>query len=234
MSILTLTIKTLIIFELMSILAIAGSPVNDTPQTYRSYIDNSYGFYKIRSVTPNINVQYDVTTRTLTINQGDTVVWLNDAENNVPFTIISDQGLWSDGDKDAYLAYSNKQFGYTFDVAGSYNFHLKEYPKVKQTIMVNIADINANATDNYPTPTAINMTITTPIPTLTPTQIITPTPIPTPIITPTQSPTPIEAVEKTDVEITEIPDIDIKADLKTIMTTIVAILSMFITYKFSK
>lgn len=64
--------------------------------------------------------------RTLFINKGDTVIWLNDA--NEDLSIVSEQGLWSGAEK---LTKTN-----IFNDSGEYIFYIKEYSRVYQKIIV--------------------------------------------------------------------------------------------------
>lgn len=123
--------------------------------TYKSYIDSSYGFFKVRDITTQKSISYD--NRTLIINQKDVIIWVNDMEDKA-LTIISEQHLWENGD--VYLVPTG-QFTYRFKTPGKYTFYINESPDARQTIIV-----NATQTSITPNPTP-KKTIT-PAPTKTP------------------------------------------------------------------
>jgi len=157
------------------VITIANADI--TSITYKSYIDNSYGFYKIRDITTQKPVPYN--DRTLTINQGDAIIWINDVEDK-SMTLINEQSLWEN--EDVYLVASG-QFKYRFKMPGEYTFYIKEFPSARQTVIV-------NSIEPIIVPTAIpteTIIISTVIPTET---IIISTVIPTEtIIIPTATPT---------------------------------------------
>ncbi len=188
--------------------------------TYLSYVDDMLGFYKVRNLdTPPRKFEYN--SHTLNINQGDTLIWQNDAEKTT-FTILSDQNLWDN--TVGYMRIGSK-VNYRFDIPGKYTFYMKEHTSIRQTIIVKSSD--------FPTKT----------PAITPTIV---TPIPTPRKTVDIVITPFKSNNKSSRNISqssmyEIPKIsdkkifDIKIPIKISPTTIagivVAILSIFITYK---
>lgn len=106
---------------------------NVTSITYRSSVDQDYGFYRVIDITTHKPASYE--NNTLTINVGDTVIWENDATPDEPLTIISEQGLW--GNRSAYLRWNYQKFSYTFNQSGTYSVYIKEYPREKHhTIIV--------------------------------------------------------------------------------------------------
>ncbi len=103
--------------------------------TYRSDVDQDYGFYRVIDYTTHKSAPYDDKTKTLTIDAGDTVEWINDATPDEPLTIISKDGLW--GNRSAYLRWNYQKFSYTFNQSGTYQVYIKEYPREQhQTIVV--------------------------------------------------------------------------------------------------
>ena len=68
---------------------------------------------------------------TLNINQGDTIIWINDADA-ATITVVSDQNLWNDKVGQIKVGAT---INYKFDVTGTYTFHLKG-SSMKQTINV--------------------------------------------------------------------------------------------------
>jgi plastocyanin len=104
-------------------------------------VDDTYGFKDVRVEPIDSAFKYD--NLTLMINQGDKVVWINDAydpsgnayDNNIDLTIVSVQNLWDN--QSGYLEYYLRSFNYTFNQPGTYEVYMKEYPLVhNQTIVV--------------------------------------------------------------------------------------------------
>ncbi len=126
------------------------------PAVYRVFVDESYGFKRVIEVnyTP---IEY--TNLTLNINVSDTVIWVNDADNE-SLTIVSEQNLWDN--RSSYLRETYRSFNYTFTQPGTYNVYMKEFPRVRhQTIVVRSLET--------PTPIATPTETPTAIPTLSPT-----------------------------------------------------------------
>lgn len=124
---------TVILLVMISILI---SPVigddNSTkkPVTYRVFVDNQQGFNRIYDITLNKPVYSQ--NRTLNIYRGDTIIWTNNIDKRL--TIVSEQKLWDN--KSGLLAWEYKGFNYTFTGPGIYNIYIKEYPTLKQKIIV--------------------------------------------------------------------------------------------------
>lgn len=118
--------------------------------TYKSYVDSEYGFYKARDITTYKPAP--LVGRTLTINVGDTVIWESDMSLDKTLTIINEQNLWNS--VDAYVQGSHT-FSYTFMISGTYDIYAKEYPKLRQYIVVKDSVV----------PTVIPTVIITPVPT---------------------------------------------------------------------
>lgn len=114
------------------ILMLAQGVLAENNTVYKISIDQDYGFYRVIDMSYKENVQYD--NNTLTINQGDEVIWFNDATPDEPLTIVSEQGLWDN--KSAYLRWNYQKFNYTFNDPGNYTFYIKEYPRERQNIVV--------------------------------------------------------------------------------------------------
>lgn len=197
----------------------------DIPVTYVSYVDNNYGFYRVIDITTAKQSPYK--NRTLSINQGDNVVWVNDGE--VTITIVSKQGLW-DNTK-SKLKLPIKRFNYTFMNPGNYDIYIDEYRAIPHQIIA----VAPKKGYIIPTPTPV---VTVP----TPTRVPTPVPTPTPIVT-MPTPTPVTPVETGDNWIignsnpnVANPTIDSKLDISStmIMSIIVALLAIIITYKTGK
>lgn len=145
---------------------------DDIPITYKSYIDSEYGFYKARDITTYRPAP--LVGRTLTINVGDTIIWESDTLDKT-FTIVSEQNLWNNAD--AYVKGSHT-FSYIFMTSGKYNIYAKEYPKLKQYIVVK--DIVMK--DIVVKDPVVSITVPTIIPTVTVIPMITMSPTMTQII----------------------------------------------------
>ncbi len=100
--------------------------------TYRSYVDQDYGFYRVIDYTAHKPAPY--INNTLTINVGDIVEWINDATPDEPLTIMSKEGLW--GNRSAYLRWNYQKFSYTFNQSGTYDIYIKEYPRKQHQIII--------------------------------------------------------------------------------------------------
>jgi len=132
---------------------------------YRVFVDEWYGFK--RAIEANYT-PFKYENQTLNLNVGDTVIWVNDADNE-SITIVSKEGLWAD----AYLKYIRSSFKYIFNKSGTYEVYMKEFPRrPHQTIIVAPVETPI-VTTPPPTPTATE----TAAPTATaPTATITQTP----------------------------------------------------------
>jgi len=137
--------------------------------TYKSYVDYDYGFYKVIGTdqkpatdTEPARVNFtavNYTNKTLTVNVGDTVVWINYDPKDWPITIVSEQGLWKHDE--AYLKYSYRKFNHTFVEPGTYNVYIKEDDKLHQTIVVNPI-VTPIPTSIVEVPKPIDTLVTTP------------------------------------------------------------------------
>jgi plastocyanin len=98
---------------------------------YTSEIDDLYGFYKV--TVRNGSAPYS--NHTLTINAGDTVKWINNAER-YSITVVSSEGLWDNST--STMRYMFRSFNYTFDKPGEYEVYIDKFPKLShQKIVVN-------------------------------------------------------------------------------------------------
>jgi plastocyanin len=101
---------------------------------YISYVDDSYGFFKVTA--SNGSAPYDINNRTLTINAGDTVRWSSASQNNEILIIVSKEGLWNNSS--SILRTEFRYFDYEFDTAGVYSVYVDRFPKLShQKIVVN-------------------------------------------------------------------------------------------------
>jgi hypothetical protein len=149
-----------IIILLIILSCIELATADNIPVTYISYIDPDLGFYKVTDITTHNPAQY--VSGTLTINQGDTVSWENDADKQFTMTVVSDQKLFPD----ASLVAIGDNFSYTFNQAEVYTFHIQERHTARQTIIV----LPVSGYNNTPVPTATitSAPIATPAPTYNP------------------------------------------------------------------
>lgn len=124
-----LIVVSAVIFVLMSlpIDAVDNKTMENTSNTttYRSLVDQDYGFYRVIDITAHNPAPY--VNNTLTIYVGDTIIWENDATPDEPLTIISEQKLW--GNRSAYLRWNYQKFNYTFNQSGNYSVYISEYPR---------------------------------------------------------------------------------------------------------
>jgi plastocyanin len=99
------------------------------PSIYKSYVDDVYGFFRVISISQEASsAPYDKENKTLTIHTGDTVIWVNDADERL--TIISEQGLWDMNTSRSRLLYQTSEFNYTFTQPGTYDVYIREYPRL--------------------------------------------------------------------------------------------------------
>lgn len=183
---------SLIIFAGLSVLLTLAFFVTLTSATtYKSDVDQDYGFYRVTATDPKIATETQPTStiiknisyvnKTININVGDNVIWINDATPDWPLTIISNQGLW--GNRDAYLRWNYQKFNYTFSEPGVYSVHLKECGRCQnQTIIVSPIETA--------TPSVTAVTVDTIVP---PTS--TPAPVSTLVVTPTDTSIVIDSKE---------------------------------------
>jgi len=126
----------LIIVVTLFLLVISGTAntntSNTTSVTYHSDVDQDYGFHRVIDYTTHKPSPY--VNNTLTINVGDTVVWINDATPDEPLTILNKEELWEN--RSAYLRWNYQRFSYTFNESGTYEVYIKEYPREQHQIIV--------------------------------------------------------------------------------------------------
>lgn len=198
------SIKTaMVLLIILSFIGIKFEAADNIPATYISYVNPDLGFYKVTDITTHNPAQY--VSRTLTIKQGDTVEWENDADNQSTMTVVSDQKLFPD----ASLVAIGDNFSYTFNQAEVYTFYLKERRTARQTIIV-------QPVSGYNTPL--------------PTAVVTPTPVATP--TPTYNPSNTTIIANNGSNTEKASSLSIS--LTGITSIIVGISSIFITYRVGK
>lgn len=200
---------------------------NTNTTIYKTFVTDGLGFYKVRNLdVPPRHFTYE--NHVLNINNGDTVIWENDADVST-FTIVSEQNLWNN--QIGQIKVGNK-INYKFDTPGIYTFYIKEISSKRQTIVV------VGSTGDIPNEPTI------------PTQTISPTPIensPTPT---ENSPTPTDTfpIHKAEFNQTSIDhqidnntfnisipfNIPIKITATTIASMIVTLLSIYIAFKTGK
>lgn len=122
--------------------------------TYRILIDQHYGFFRVFEMNGKLfGKELDNENRTLNISRNDTVIFVSDTIPDKRLTIVSNEELW----KDKVLKYSGKEFDYTFNKSGIYDMFIKEYPPLKQKIIVGPIDINISNTINDTKPNLTNI-----------------------------------------------------------------------------
>ncbi len=199
----------MILLIILSCIEIKIATADNTHVTYISYIDPDLGFYKITDITTHQPAQY--VSGTLTINQGDTVEWENDADKQFTMTVVSDQKLFPD----ASLVAIGDNFSYTFNQADVYTFHIQERHTARQTIIV--LPVSGY---NTPAPTA----------TITPAPVVTPAPVAT--SAPTYNPSTTAIIADNGSNDGKANSLSIS--LTGIMSIIVGISSIFITYRIGR
>lgn len=124
-----------IIFLVLVLLIFSSFPV--AGEVYMVFTDREFGFWAVRSY--NINHTLNYTSRTLNINTGDSIEWVNMDTEDQRITIVSDNILW-DGGKT--LAGTGVRFRFTFNSSGTYTFHIVENTRLR----LNISNYSANET----------------------------------------------------------------------------------------
>ena len=196
----------MILLIILSGIEIKIAAADNVPVIYISYINPDLGFYKITDITTHKSAKY--VSGTLTINQGDTVEWENDADKQFTMTVVSDQKLFPD----VSLVSIGDNFSYTFNQAEVYTFYIKERHTARQTIIV--LPVNG-----YDTPA--------------PTTVITPAPVAT--SAPTYNPsTTARIANNGSSNETNGKTNSLSFSLTGIMSIIVGISSIFKTYRIGR
>lgn len=135
--------KIYFIILMMSILispAMGEDNQSNNNTTYRVFVDNTYGFYRVYAVNNMASVSYE--NRTLNISKGDTVIWINDAVPDTKLTIMNKQNLWDRHDGE--LRWNYKQFIHNFNKSGIYDIYISEYSRFQQKIIVGPIETTIN------------------------------------------------------------------------------------------
>lgn len=223
--IIKITVLILVIFS--SLIIVDGS----TPTTYRSFVTDGNGFYKIRNIeVPPVPFTYE--DRILNINQGDSIVWINDADT-ATITILSDQNLWNDKIGQIKVGAT---INYKFTEPGTYTFHLKG-SSMRQTIIVGDMgyEPTVEPTDTHtPSPT-VTEDMMTPTPYPTSTQSKSKTSAPTPVATLSQIVNTTSDINNNGPFQGSVPiNLPIKVTATTIASMIVVMFSLYMTRKTGK
>jgi plastocyanin len=165
--------KTLI---LMTILFVSTLSIGDL---YRTTVDTDYGFYQVRNEN-NLSANFTYVDKTLNINVGDTLEWINMADPDEKITIdgfeIVDDNTFGNIFYHT-LRWNYQKYSYKFDKVGKYRIHIDEYPRIiSQTIIVSNKNsesgIIQSSTSQYKDET---------ISTINSQEIVTITDVPTPV-----------------------------------------------------
>lgn len=113
-----------IIFLVLVLLIFSSFPA--AGEVYVVFTDREFGFWAVRSY--NINHSLNYTSRTLNINTGDSIEWMNMDNEGDRITIVSDNILW-EGRK--ALGGIGAKFRFTFNSSGTYRFHIIENMRVR-------------------------------------------------------------------------------------------------------
>lgn len=138
--------------KVMIVLVLIILSFSFTGELYRVYADREFGFWAIRSNDTSHRLNY--TDRTLNINTGDTVGWVNEDTNGDRITLLSEDVLWEGGKS---LGYEGNFFDFTFNSSGKYRFSMSE----SRRFIANNTEQNTSVYDED-TDTWINTTTTTP------------------------------------------------------------------------
>ena len=113
----------MIIFLVFVLLIFSSFPA--AGEVYVVFTDREFGFWAVRSY--NINHTINYTSRTLDINTGDSIEWMNMDNEGDRITIVSDNMLWEGG---KVLGSIGSKFRFTFNSSGTYRFHTVENTRV--------------------------------------------------------------------------------------------------------
>ncbi|MGB8218272.1 MAG: VCBS domain-containing protein [Candidatus Methanoperedens sp.] len=113
-----------IIFLILVLLIFSSFPA--AGEKYVVFTDREFGFWGVRSY--NINHTINYTSRTLNINTGDSIEWMNMDNEDDRITIVSDNLLWEGGKT---LGGVGSRFRFTFNSSGTYRFHTVENTRVR-------------------------------------------------------------------------------------------------------
>ena len=113
-----------IIFLVLVLLIFSSFPA--AGEKYVVFTDREFGFWGVRSY--NINHTINYTGRTLNINTGDSIEWMNMDNEDDRITIMSDNLLWEGG---KILGGVGSKFRFTFNSSGAYRFHTVENTRVR-------------------------------------------------------------------------------------------------------
>jgi len=118
--------KSLIVIGLIIILLIGGGIFLFMQSSQKSSSENN-------STTPSANIEirsFAFVPSEITINVGNTLTWVNN--DLVPHTITSDSGT----ELNSPTLSKGKTFSYTFNTAGTYEYHCSIHSSMKGKIIV--------------------------------------------------------------------------------------------------
>lgn len=113
-----------IIFLVLALMIFSSFPA--AGEVYVVFTDREFGFWAVRSY--NINHTINYTSRTLNINTGDSIEWMNMDNEGDRVTIVSDNVLWEGGKTLGGIGTKSR---FTFNSSGTYRFHIVENTRVK-------------------------------------------------------------------------------------------------------
>lgn len=115
---------------LFVMLALAGCTGDDMPDDGDGGASGTRPAGEDHSETHHISIEdFDFATQSLTITQGDTVVWTNN--DGRPHTVASDDGSFDSGNLD-----DGATFEFTFDDAGTFAYHCGYHASMTGEIVV--------------------------------------------------------------------------------------------------
>ena len=131
-----------IIFLVLVLLMFSSFPA--AGEVYVVFTDREFGFWAVRSY--NINHTINYTSKTLKINTGDSIEWLNMDIDGDRITIVSDNMLWEGGKT---LGSIGSKFRFTFNSSGTYTFHTIENTRVRLNASNNSENARTTKTITY-------------------------------------------------------------------------------------
>lgn len=130
--------------KMLTVLLLVILSFSFTGELYTVFADREFGLWSIRSNNTSHKLSY--IDKTLNINTGDTVTWVNLDENGDRITMISDNNLWEGG---KVLGGAGSIFRFTFNSSGKYKFHILERNRVVMNTTLQNISVYDEETDTW-------------------------------------------------------------------------------------